>query len=97
MRPAQFRLNEFKELAKEVWRLLPAPLAFFLTGWLYGLESLYIDAKISATLDRAEREFNELSEAPEGLTEPITYYTEPSEVEGLDIIGIKRTRRENQE
>lgn len=96
MRPAQFRLNEFKELAKEVWRLLPAPLAFFLTGWLYGLESLYINAKISATLDRAEREFNELSEAPEGLTEP-TYYSEPSEVEGLDIIGITRTRREDSE
>jgi hypothetical protein len=96
MRPAEFRLNEFKQLAKEVWRLLPAPLAFFLTGWLYGFESLYIDAKISTTLDRAEREYHELTEAPEGLTEPI-YYTEPSEVEGLDTIGIKRTRREDQE
>ena len=85
-----FRLNEFKKIARWVRKNFPAPLAFFLLGWLYGLESSWIGAKASSTISIAEADYNRLTDAPEGLTEP-SRYTEPSEVEGLDIIGYEYT------
>ena len=79
----EFRLNEFRDLAKWLDKKLPMPLAFFLKGWLYALESVWIDAKVFAAVETAI--------APHKPSEPTlrapTHYTEPSEVDGLDIIG----------
>ena len=79
----EFRLNEFRDIAKWLDKKLPMPLAFFLKGWLYALESAWIDAKVSAALEKAIAP-HRATQAP--LVEP-THYTEPSEVDGLDIIG----------
>ena len=80
----QFRLNEFKAVAKWLDKHLPMPLAFFLKGWLWGLEERYIDAKVSSALDKAIAPHR----APEpSLTAP-TFTSTPSEVEGLDIIQL---------
>ena len=88
----EFRLNEFRDTAKWLDSKLPMPLAFFLKSWLYVLESVWIDAKVSAALEKAIAP-HRASQAP--LVEP-THYTEPSEVDGLDIIGysyeLTRTR-----
>ena len=80
----QFRLNEFKAVAKWLDKSLPMPLAFLLKGWLWGLEERYIDAKVSSALDKAI--------APHKPSEPSltapTFTSTPSEVEGLDIIQL---------
>ena len=80
----QFRLNEFKAVAKWLDKSLPMPLAFFLKGWLWGLEERYVDAKVSSALDKAI--------APHKPSEPSltapTFTSTPSEVEGLDIIQL---------
>ena len=79
----KFRLNEFRDIAKWLGGKLPAPISFFLKGWLYGLETRYIDAKTQAAIEKAIAPHR----PPEpSLVEP-EHYTEPSEVEGLDIIG----------
>ena len=89
----KFRLNQFKAVAKWLDRKLPGPLAFFIKGWLYGLETRYIDAKVSAALDKAI--------APHRPPEPTlmapTFTSTPSKVEGLDIIELRRTRTEDAE
>ncbi len=89
----KFRLNEFKAVAKWLDKHLPMPLAFFLKGWLYALEERYIDAKVSSALDKAI--------APHRPSEPTltapTFTSTPSEVEGLDIIELRRTRTEDAE
>ena len=79
----EFRLNEFRDVAKWLDKHLPMPLAFFLKGWLYALEDAWIDAKVSSALDKA---IAPLKPSEASLREP-THYTQPSEVEGLDIIG----------
>ena len=80
----KFRLNEFRDVARWLDRKLPAPLAFFLKGWLYGLETRYIDAKVQSALDKAIAPHR----PPEpSLTAP-TFTSEPSEVEGLDTIRL---------
>ena len=80
----KFRLNEFKAVAKWLDKHLPMPLAFFLKGWLWGLEERYIDAKVSSALDKAIAPHK----PPEpSLSEP-TFTSTPSEVEGLDIIQL---------
>lgn len=80
----QFRLNEFKAIAKWLRKTFPRPLAYFLQGWLYGLETRYIDAKVSSALETAI--------APHKPSEPSltapTFTSKPSEVEGLDIIQL---------
>jgi len=79
----EFRLPEFKAIAKWLDKKLSKPLAFFIKGWLYGLETAWIDAKTSAAVEKAIAPHR----PPEpSLVEP-TKYSEPSEVEGLDIIG----------
>ena len=89
----QFRLNEFKAVAKWLDKKLPMPLAFFLKGWLWGLEERYIDAKVTSAVDNAIAPHR----APEpSLTAP-TFTSTPSEVEGLDIIELTRTRTEDPE
>jgi hypothetical protein len=82
-----FRLNEFKAVAKWLDKNLPTPLAFFLKGWLWGLEERYIDAKVSSALDKA---IAPLKPSEPSLTAP-TFTSTPSEVEGLDIIQLSHT------
>ena len=79
-----FRLNQFKAIARWLDKKLPGPLAYFLKGWLWGLEERYIDAKVSSALDKA---IAPLSPPEPTLTAP-TFTSEPSEVEGLDIIQL---------
>jgi hypothetical protein len=82
-----FRLNEFKAIARWLDKKLPGPLAYFLKGWLYGLEERYIDAKVSSAVEKAI--------APHKPSEPTltppTFTSTPSEVEGLDIIQLSHT------
>mgnify|MGYP003647036272 CR=1 FL=1 len=88
----KFRLNEFKAIAKWLDKKLPGPLAFFLKGWLYGLEERYIDAKVHSALDKA---IAPLKPPEPSLVAP-TFTSTPSEVEGLDIIELTRTRTEDE-
>lgn len=83
----QFRLNEFKAIAKWLRKTFPRPLAFFLTGWLYGLETSYIDAKVVAAVEKGIAPVK----PPDPVVEPPSYHSEPSEVEGLDIIQLTHT------
>jgi len=80
----QFRLNEFKAVAKWLDKTLPMPLAFFLKGWLWGLEERYIDAKVTSALETAIAPHKP---SEPSLSEP-TFTSTPSEVEGLDIIQL---------
>ena len=89
----QFRLNEFKAIAKWLDKHLPMPLAFFLKGWLWGLEERYIDAKVSSALDKAIAPLK----PPEPTLMAPTFTSTPSEVEGLDIIELRRTRKQDQD
>lgn len=93
----KFRLNEFRDIAKWLDKNLPAPLSFFLKGWLYGLETAWIDAK---TVSAVEKAIAPHKPAEPPLVAPETW-SEPSEVEGLDIIGytyeFTRTRDKNQD
>ena len=81
-----FRLHSFQEVAKWIDKNFPFAISFFLKGWLYALESVVIDAKVSAALNKAEAAYR-ASEGPLVELKQPTYYTEPSEVEGLDTIG----------
>ena len=80
----KFRLNEFRDVARWLDRHLPAPLAFFLKGWLWSLEDRYIDAKASSAVEKGIAPFV----PPDPVVEPPRYLSEPSEVEGLDIIQL---------
>jgi hypothetical protein len=80
----KFRLNEFRDIARWLDKKLPGPLAFFLKGWLYGLESSYINAKAVAAIEKGIAPFT----PSDPVVEPPTYHSEPSEVEGLDIINL---------
>ena len=80
----KFRLNEFRDIARWLDKKLPGPLAFFLKGWLYGLESSYINAKTVAAIEKGIAPF--IPSDP--VVEPPAYHSEPSEVEGLDIINL---------
>ena len=84
MEPVKFRLNEFKAVAKWLDQHLPLPIAFFLKGWLWGLEERYIDAKVTSAVDKA---IAPLKPSEPSLTAP-TFTSTPSEVEGLDIIQL---------
>ena len=93
----EFRLPEFKAIARWLDKKLSKPLAFFIKGWLYGLETTWIDAKTSAAIEKGIAPVKPL----DPVIEPPTYRSEPSEVEGLDIIEstyeFTRTRDENQD
>ena len=93
----EFRLPEFKALARWLDKKLSKPLAFFTKGWLYGLETRYIDAKTSAAIEKGIAPVK----PSDPVIEPPRYHSEPSEVEGLDIIEYTyectRTRDKNQE
>ena len=93
----EFRLNEFRDVAKWLDKNLPMPLAFFLKGWLFGLEDAWIAAKASSAVEKGIAPIR----PSEPLIEASTYHSEPSEIDGLDIIGytyeFTGTRREDQE
>ncbi len=59
-------------------------MAFFLKGWLYGLETLYVASKASSAVEKGIAPFV----PPDPVVEPPRYLSEPSEVEGLDIIQL---------
>ena len=88
----KFRLNEFRDVAKWLDKKLPMPLAFILKGWLWGLEERYIDAKVSSAVDKAIAPHK----PPEPTLTAPTFTSTPSEVEGLDIIELTRTRPEDE-
>lgn len=79
----EFRLNEFRDVAKWLDKKLPMPLAFFLKGWLYALEDAWIDAKVHSTVEKAIGPHR----PPLPTLRAPTHYIEPSEIEDLDIIG----------
>ena len=83
-----FRLNEFKAIADWIRKHLPGPLSFVACGWLYELESRYIAAKVVAAVEKGVAPLS----PPDPVVEPPRYRSEPSEVEGLDIIELTRTR-----
>ena len=93
----EFRLQEFKAIAKWLDKKLSKPLAFFIKGWLYGLETAWIDAKTSAAIEKGIAPHK----PKDPVIEPPRYHSEPSEVEGLDIIQstyeFTRTRDKNQD
>ena len=92
-----FRLNEFRDVAKWLDKYLPMPLAFFLKGWLYSLEDSWIAAKASSAVEKGIAPIR----PPEPVIEAPRYHSEPSDVDGLDIIEytyeFTGTRREDQE
>ena len=78
----EFRLNEFKAIAKWFDKHLPLALAYFCKGWLWGLEDRYI--KVQSSLEKAIAPHRTTEST---LTAP-TFTSTPSEVEGLDIIQL---------
>ena len=80
-----FRLNEFKAVAKWLDKTFPLPVAFFLKGWLWSLEDRYIDAKVSAAVEKGIAPHV----PPDPVVAPPSVHSEPSEVKGLDTIQIK--------
>lgn len=92
----EFRLNAFKEIGRWLDGKFPGPLAFFLKGWLYGLEDRWIAAKAAAAVEQAIAPYT----PEEPVVEPPSHHTEPSEVEGLDTISYSyeftRTREEDE-
>jgi len=97
MKRPDFTFNEWQSLSDELYKALPAWLAFIISGYLWGLEQRYIAYKVQKAVDDAI--------VPIAPPEPVVgaprYYSEPSEVEGLDNIGFKyeftRTRTKNQD
>ena len=79
-----FRLNSFKDLARWIDKNFTPPVAFFLKGWLWGLEEAYINAKIQTAVDKS---IEPHKPSDPTLSEP-TYHSYPSEVKGLDSIGF---------
>ena len=91
----KFRLNEFRDIARWLDKKIPGPLAFFLKGWLWGLEERYISAKVDAALEKAIAPHK----PPEPSLKAPTFTSTPSNVEGLDIISLsyKNEFQEKQE
>lgn len=87
MTPINFRLNEFKELAKKIDNVLPKPLAWLLKAFLYGLETKWIDAKTKAAVEASISNYWD-EVGPKAILTPPTYHEEESEVEGLPIMSL---------
>ena len=92
----EFRLAEFKAMCRWLDKKLPMPLAFFLKGWLWGLEERYIAAKALAAVEKGIAPH--VPSAP--VIEAPRHHSEPSEVDGLDVIEYSyeftRTREETE-
>ena len=78
-----FILNGWQEFSDAIYEALPNPVAFVLTGWLWGLEQRYIAWKARKAVDDAIIPVA----PPEPLVEPPRHLSEPSDVEGLDTIS----------
>lgn len=85
MEEIKLRLEDFRELYKATAKW-PLPLRHLALGFLYWLETKFIDAKTKAAVDRALSEYERL--VPLTST-PVPVITEkPSEVEGLPEMRI---------
>lgn len=83
MKRPDFVFNRFQELSDAIYDALPEPVAFVLSGWLWGFEEWWIGYKARKALDLAI-----LPHKPsDPLVEPPRHLSEPSEVEGLDTIS----------
>ena len=92
----EFRLAEFKAIGRWLDSKLPMPLAFFLKGWLWGLEERYIAAKALAAVEKGIAPVK----PPLPVIDAPTRLIEPSEIDDLDVIGytyeFTRTREETE-
>lgn len=85
MIPQKLRLEEFRAIYRET-RGWPPPIRFLLLGFLYWLETQYIDAKAKAEVEKAVAKYNNLI-PPYQPIEPILI-EKPSQVEGLPEMRI---------
>ena len=85
----RFRLSEFKKIARWVMKSCPPPIAWVILGYLYGLETQYIDWKTKLTVDKAIKDWE--AQCPDFIEdrEP-TIIKKPSEEEGLSDWEMKR-------
>lgn len=81
----RFRLEEFKVLDKAICGL-PLPLRVVIQGWLYWLETKFIEARAIAAVDKAIEDYNNLKLDPP-VPQPIITET-PSAIEGLPEMRI---------
>lgn len=81
----KFRFNAFQAIAKWLDKKLSKPLSFFFKGWLYELETAYIEVKTLNAVKEGVRPVR----PKDPTVEPPRYDSKPSEVNGLDIIGYK--------
>lgn len=86
MEQQKLRLEEFREMYRATAKW-PPPIRFLVYGFLYWLETKFIDAKTKAEVERAISEYERL--VPLTST-PVPILTEkPSEVEGLPELEIR--------
>lgn len=83
----RFRLSEFKHIARWVMRNCPPPMAWLILGYLYGLETQYIEWKTKLTVDKAIKDWE--AQCPDFI-EDVEIIETKSEVKGLSNFEIKR-------
>jgi hypothetical protein len=84
----RFRLSEFKNIARWVMRNCPPPMAWLILGYLYGLETQYIEWKTTLTVDKAIRDWE--AQCPDFIEDrEVEIIETESEVEGLSNFEIK--------
>ena len=82
----KLRLQEFREMYRATKRW-PLPLRHLALGFLYWLETKFIDAKTKAEVERALSEYERLVPLVE-IPEPIIT-EKPSQIEGLPELEIR--------
>ena len=85
MNPIEFRLNEFKAVARWLGSKLPAWLAFVLKGYLWALEDRWIDAKVQSSVEAAIAPHK----PPEPQVAKPEFIETESDVQGLPILQYK--------
>jgi|TARA_R100000278_G_scaffold98516_3_gene75444 hypothetical protein len=84
----RFRLSEFKNIARWVMRNCPPPMAWLILGYLYGLETQYIEWKTTLTVDKAIKDWE--AQCPDFIEDrEVEIIETESEVEGLSNFEIK--------
>ena len=83
----RFRLSEFKKIARWVMKNCPPPIAWLTLGYLYGLETQYIDWKTKLTVDKAIKDWEAQCH---DFIEDVEIIETKSEVKGLSNFEIKR-------
>ena len=84
MKKPDFTFNEWQVFSDKLYKAFPKWLAFILSSYLWGLEQRYITFKTRKAVDDAI----EPVAPPEPVVDVPNYYSETSEVEGLDNIGF---------